>query len=177
MFRTRADGKHAGINVNIVQNEAFRREPIDQVAGGLDAISGCIGRPRLAQAESDYFGAKVFQEREQCPHPRRLIGDGIDHRALFAKWEGVAQRSGVCAVQAERRGDALLHDVHEPGQDFRLLTRQAAIHIEHVRAGVGLLPSDFFEKPDISLLRCFSNLLPGAVDEFADYEHGILIPF
>src|SRR5208337_2980393 len=172
LFRTRADGKHAGINVDIVQEESFRREPIDQVACGRDAIGGRVGRPRLAQAEGDHFGAEVLQERKQRLHARRLIGDGIDHRPLLAKGECAAQRDGICAVQAERGGEGFLHDVHEPRQDLRLLTRQAAIHVQHVRAGIRLLAGDFLEELDVSLLGCFPNLLPGAIDQFADNQHG-----
>jgi hypothetical protein len=40
-----------------------------------------------------------------------------------------------------------------------------------------LLAGDFLEELDVPLLGGFSYLLPGAVDEFADNEHGVYVPF
>jgi hypothetical protein len=36
-----------------------------------------------------------------------------------------------------------------------------------------LLAGDFLEKLYVSLLGSFPNLLPGAINQFADNEHGI----
>ena len=72
-----------------------------------------------------------------------FVGDGIDHGALLAERQSAAQRFRIGAIQAERHGNRFLHDVHQPRQDFQLLSRQAAIHVEHVRARLHLPAGQF----------------------------------
>ena len=129
------------------------------------ALLGGVGRPRLAQAQGDDLGTEFLQHRHQRGDARRLIGDGINHGALLAERQGAAQGFRVGAIETERHGNGFLHDVHEPRQDFQLLAGQAAIHVEHVGAGVHLSAGNFLEEFHIASRRrgarlsCEYNLL------------------
>ncbi len=115
----------------------------------------------------------MFGHQRQNPfEPLRLTADGVDQRCFAHHFHGRRQCFGVGAVQTNGSFHHRLNILHQPHQVVRFLVRMGAgIHIQPVRAGIGLFFGQLTDKLCVFLYNGLSDALAGTVDFFTDDFH------
>ena len=171
----RRHGKGETVDVHVLPPNSVVQRPVQDAPGDIQPVQGGLGDAVLVQGQSHHRRAVLFHQRQNGVQRLLVPVHRIDDGFAAADPQRLLQHLGPGRVQLEggvcHPLEGLDHLDHHGG--FVNL-RQAHVHVQNVRPGLGLLQGlgehEVHVVPEKGLLH---PLLAGGVDALADHPHPV----